>query len=73
MKRPAYAHTTVKSLGMGAMSDYIYIALTALAGFHALTYARWLKKEGNQLGAWGVMALVLAGLALPVYRLVFML
>ncbi|HMM21392.1 MAG TPA: hypothetical protein PKA10_11785 [Selenomonadales bacterium] len=55
------------------MSDYVYIALTALAGFHALTYARWLKQEGNQLGAWGVMALVLAGLALPVYRLVFML
>lgn len=54
------------------MSDYIYIALSALAGFHALTYARWLKRGGNKLGAWGVLALVLFGLALPVYRLAFM-
>jgi hypothetical protein len=49
--------------------DYIYLGLGALIGFHALTYAYWLKKNGNLGGAVGVVVLVITGLALPLLRL----
>ncbi len=51
------------------MSDYIYIIAALLAGFHALTYARWLRLNGNKAGAYGVLVIILISLALPAYRL----
>ncbi|MDT8901212.1 hypothetical protein [Anaeroselena agilis] len=51
------------------MSDFIYIFASALAGFHALTFARWLRLNGNKKGAYGVFALILVSLALPILRL----
>jgi hypothetical protein len=53
------------------MSEYIYLFITLLAAFHALTYARWLRMNGNKTGAYGVLVIILISLALPVYRLVF--
>ncbi len=51
------------------MSEYIYVIGALLAGFHALTYARWLRLNGNKTGAYGVLILILISLILPVYRL----
>jgi hypothetical protein len=51
------------------VGEYLYVIAALLAGFHALTYARWLRKNGNKTGAFGVLAIVLLSLALPVYRL----
>ena len=51
------------------MSDYLFLLVAAFAGLHALTYARWLKNNGNKTGAVGVFILVLIALALPVSRL----
>lgn len=52
------------------MGEYLYLLAALLAGFHALTYARWLRKSGNKTGAFGVLAIILLSLALPVYRLI---
>lgn len=42
--------------------------VTILAAIYAYTYARWLNKTGNRVGAIGVFLIVMAGLALAVYR-----
>ena len=49
--------------------DYGYLGLGLIIGFHALTYAYWLKKNGNLGGAVGVFVLVLVSLTLPLLRL----
>lgn len=49
--------------------DYIIPGLALLAGFHAYTYARWLKQKGNRIGSFGVMVLTAAAVAVPMYRL----
>jgi len=49
--------------------DYIYLGVGAVIGFHALTYAKWLKDNGNTLGAIGIVILVMTGLALPLLRM----
>lgn len=49
--------------------EYILPALALVAGFHAYTYARWLKRQGNRLGWFGVMLLIAAGVGTPLYRL----
>ncbi|MDR7865373.1 MAG: hypothetical protein RIN56_01075 [Sporomusaceae bacterium] len=51
------------------MSEYIYITAALLAALHALTYARWLRMNGNKTGAFGVLVIILISLILPVYRL----
>lgn len=51
------------------MADYIYLIAALLAGFHALTYARWLRKNGNKTGAYGVLVIILLSLAAPIYIL----
>ena len=51
------------------MSEYIYTIAALLAGFHALTYARWLRMNGNKTGAFGILVIILISLILPVYRL----
>ena len=52
------------------MFEYIYLIAALLAGFHALTYARWLRKNGNRTGAYGVLVIIILSLALPAYRLI---
>lgn len=49
--------------------DYIFLGLGAIIGFHALTYAYWLKNNDNLGGAVGIFVLVMASLALPLLRL----
>lgn len=51
------------------MADFIFLAAAFLAGLHALSFARWLRFKGNNLGAVGVWVIIVVGLALPVYRL----
>lgn len=50
--------------------DYLVLAAALVAGFHACTYAGWLKKTGNKPGAVGVVVLIVVSLALPVFRLI---
>ncbi|TWH49036.1 hypothetical protein [Sporomusa sp. KB1] len=49
--------------------NYINLVIGAVIGFHALTYARWLKNNGNILGAIGIAILVLTGLALSLLHM----
>lgn len=50
--------------------DYMYLIVAILAGVHAYTYGRWLKGQGNKLGAFAVYLLTAATVALPIYRLI---
>lgn len=50
--------------------DYVIAGLSLVAGLHALTFSRWLKHNGNKIGAYGVYIIILIGLALPVYRFI---
>lgn len=52
--------------------DYVYLFVAVLAAVHAFTYGRWLKRQGNKLGAWAVFLLASVCVALPVYRLVML-
>jgi len=49
--------------------QYVWLVIVLLAAFHAYTYARWLKQQGNRIGMIGVYILILIGLALPGYRI----
>lgn len=49
--------------------ENIFRVLTLLAGFHAYTYARWLKQKGNRLGWIGVLLLTAAGLGAAIYQM----
>ncbi|MBP2635928.1 MAG: hypothetical protein H6Q72_1835 [Firmicutes bacterium] len=49
--------------------DYIYLGLGVIISFHALSYAYWLKNNGNLGGAVGVLVLVVTALALPILRM----
>ncbi len=50
--------------------NYLVVVVALVAGFHAYTYAKWLKENGNKTGAAGVIMLILLSLALPVFRLI---
>ena len=50
--------------------NYAYLFAAILAGVHAYTYGRWLKREGNKLGAFAVFLLTAAAVALPMYRII---
>lgn len=52
------------------MSHLIFIAAGIVAGFHAYTFGRWLKQEGNIPG--GLLAFFLAAFAaaLPVVHMI---
>ena len=51
------------------MFDIILLLTSIVTAFHALTFARWLKQEGNKQGAYVVFAVVMLAVALPVYRM----
>lgn len=46
----------------------IVLVAAVMAGIHALTYAVWLKEQGNRPGAWLVTALTSAVLGLTAWR-----
>lgn len=46
------------------------LLFVAVAALHAMTYSRWLMKNGNKSGAIGVYAIILLSLALPIYRMI---
>ena len=48
--------------------EFILPGLALLAGFHSYTYARWLKRRGNNTGWIGVLLLTAAGVGVPLYR-----
>lgn len=50
------------------MMQWIFLIVAALAGLHALTYAVWLKEQGNRPGALLVTALTTAVLGLTAWR-----
>ncbi|TCL39448.1 hypothetical protein EV210_102364 [Anaerospora hongkongensis] len=51
------------------MFDIILLLSSFVAAFYALTFARWLMQEGNKQGGYVVFAVVMVGVALPVYRM----
>ncbi|GBG56879.1 hypothetical protein SPFL3102_02387 [Sporomusaceae bacterium FL31] len=51
------------------MQNYMLL-FVVFAALHAMTYSRWLMKNGNKTGAIGVYVLILLSLALPIYRMV---
>jgi hypothetical protein len=51
------------------MAEHIFFFAALLAGLHALTFARWLRLHGNNLGAFGVWVIIAVSLTLPLYRL----
>jgi len=50
--------------------NYFYVVAAVLAGIHGYTFARWLWQQGNIVGAVGVSILIVASLALPIYRII---
>lgn len=48
------------------MAHMLFIVAGAAAGFHAYTYGRWLKQQGNMSGALCVFFLGAAAAGLPV-------
>lgn len=50
--------------------DYFYIVVDILAGFYAYSYAKWLRRQGNAWGAFGVILLLVISIAMPIYRIV---
>jgi len=50
--------------------NYLFVLAAVLAAIHACTFACWLWRKGNTLGAVGVGILVAINLALPIYRIV---
>lgn len=50
--------------------DNILVAVAILSAFHAYTFAKWLKQNGNTPGAMGVYFLIAVGMGLSIYRLV---
>lgn len=52
------------------MFDMLLLLASLVTAFYALTFARWLKQEGNKQGAYVVFAVVMIAVALPVYRMI---
>ena len=53
-----------------ALMDYLYILLSIPAAVYAWSFRKALKKQGNNYGAGFVTVLIVASIALPLYRLV---
>lgn len=51
------------------MIDYIFLITAVAGGIYAFTYAMWLKRDGNIIGAAAVAGIAAAGLGLPLYRI----
>ncbi len=49
--------------------NYAYLIIGILAAVHAFSYGYWLMKNSNFFGGLVVFVIVMASLALPVYRL----
>lgn len=51
------------------MADYFYLIVAVGGAIHAITFALWLKKDGNVIGAAAVAGIAAAGIGLPLYRI----
>lgn len=51
------------------MTDTSFLILAVLAGIHAGSYALYEKKQGNTVGAAGIVFIILASIGLFAYRL----
>ncbi|MDF2876635.1 MAG: hypothetical protein K0R22_3318 [Sporomusa sp.] len=52
------------------MTDITFLIVTILAGIHSYSYALYENKQGNRLGAFGVVLISLASIGVFVYRVV---
>jgi hypothetical protein len=50
--------------------DYLFLLAAVLAAIYGYTFALWLGKNGNKVGAIGVFVLIVISLALPIYRII---
>ncbi|GMA99105.1 hypothetical protein [Pelosinus sp. IPA-1] len=50
--------------------EYVFLLLALLAGVHGISFCLWLKKNGNRLGAFGVIVLALLNIVLPIYNII---
>lgn len=53
------------------MTEQLMVVATVLAAMHALTYARWMKQNGNNAGAYMVFMLSIIGIGVVTWRTFF--
>lgn len=51
------------------MMDYIFVVIAVLISIHAYTFARWLGDNGERMGMFGVLFLLIMNVALSIYRI----
>lgn len=54
----------------GRRVEYLFLLIAGLASIHAYSFAQWLWKNGNSLGAVGIYVLIIIALSLPLYRII---
>ena len=50
--------------------NYLFLVVAALASIYGYTFARWLGVNGNKLGMFGVLFLIVINLSLSIYRII---
>jgi hypothetical protein len=51
--------------------NFMYVIAGIVSGFHAYTYGRWLKNEGNIPGSLLAYFLGVSAAALPIVRIIY--
>jgi len=51
--------------------EYIFLVAAVLISIHGYTFARWLGTNGNKLGMFGVLFLIIINLSLSLYRIIY--
>jgi hypothetical protein len=50
------------------MQLYLFLPIAIIGALYAVSFARWLHKQGNIAGAYGVGCIVVIGVVLPLLR-----
>lgn len=50
------------------MSLYLFLLVAIVVSIHVLSFAFWLRKNGNLAGACGVLFIAVIGVALPLLQ-----
>ena len=48
---------------------YVILGIALVTAYHAFTFAKWLRQQGNTTGAIGVAVIIAVSIALPIYLL----
>ncbi len=50
------------------MQLYLFLLVAIVAAIYAVSFALWLQKSGNLVGAYGVLFITVIGVALPLLQ-----